>query len=57
MANAVAMKNLDNLNNYVDEINKYIKDFEDGIITDFNDLKNCIIKTMNNYIYRHSFLC
>ena len=37
MANAVAMKNLDNLNNYVDEINKYIKDFEDGIITDFKE--------------------
>lgn len=37
-------------NYYVDEINKYIKDFEDGIIKDFNELKCCIIKTMNQYI-------
>lgn len=37
-------------NYYVDQINKTIKEFEDGIISDFNCFKNCIIDTMNDYI-------
>lgn len=37
-------------NYYVDQINKTIKDFEDGIIFDFKCFKNCIIDTMNDYI-------
>lgn len=37
-------------NEFVCEINRYIKEFEDGIIKDFECFKNCIIKTMNDYI-------
>lgn len=41
---------IDLYNEFVTKINKYIKDFEDGIITDFEEFKNCIIKVMNDYI-------
>lgn len=37
-------------NEFVCEVNRYIKEFEDGIIEDFECFKNCIIKTMNDYI-------
>ena len=37
-------------NEFVREINRYIDEFEDGIIKDFECFKNCIIKTMNDYI-------
>lgn len=37
-------------NAYVKEIDNMIKDFESGIIKDFECFKNCIIKTMNDYI-------
>lgn len=37
-------------NEFVCEINRYIKEFEDGIIQDFECFKNCIIKTVNDYI-------
>lgn len=37
-------------NDFVREINRYIDEFEDGIIKDFECFKNCIIKTMNDYI-------
>lgn len=37
-------------NEFACEINRYIKEFEDGIIEDFECFKNCIIKTMNDYI-------
>lgn len=41
---------LDGYNNFVKEVNTYITEFEDGIINDFECFKNCIIKTMNDYI-------
>ena len=37
-------------NEFSSEINRYIKEFEDGIIQDFECFKNCIIKTVNDYI-------
>lgn len=37
-------------NEFACEVNRYIKEFEDGIIRDFECFKNCIIKTMNDYI-------
>ena len=37
-------------NYYVDQINKIINDFENGMIKDFNCFKDCIINTMNDYI-------
>lgn len=37
-------------NDFVKEVNTYITEFEDGIISDFECFKNCIIKTMNDYI-------
>lgn len=37
-------------NEFITKVNKYIKDFEDGIITDFEEFRNCIIKVMNDYI-------
>lgn len=37
-------------NEFTNEVNKYITEFEDGIIKDFNCFQNCIIKTMNDYI-------
>lgn len=39
-----------NYNSFVDEINRYVDEFESGIISDFDCFKNCIIKTMNEYI-------
>lgn len=41
---------IDLYNEFVTKVNKYIKDFEDGIIQDFEEFKNCIIVTMNQYI-------
>lgn len=41
---------IDLYNEFVTKVNKYIKDFEDGIITDFEEFRNCIIKVMNDYI-------
>lgn len=37
-------------NEFTNEVNKYITEFEDGIIKDFNCFQNCIIKTMTEYI-------
>lgn len=37
-------------NEFTNEVNKYITEFEYGIIKDFNCFQNCIIKTMNDYI-------
>lgn len=37
-------------NDFVCEVNRYIEEFEDGIIKDFECFKNCIIKTVNDYI-------
>lgn len=37
-------------NEFTKEVNRYITEFEDGIIKDFNCFQNCIIKTMNDYI-------
>ena len=41
---------IDLYNEFVTKVNQYITDFESGIIKDFNCFKNCIIKTMNDYI-------
>ena len=41
---------IDRYNDFVREINRYIDEFENGIIADFECFKNCIIKTMNDYI-------
>ena len=41
---------IDLYNEFVTKVNKYIKDFEDGIIKDFEEFRNCIIKVMNDYI-------
>lgn len=41
---------LNDYNAFVNETNNTIIKFQSGIITDFNEFKNCIIKTMNNYI-------
>lgn len=41
---------INSYNDFVREVNRYIDEFENGIITDFNCFKNCIIKTMNDYI-------
>ena len=41
---------IDLYNEFVTKVNKYIKDFEDGIIEDFEEFRNCIIKVMNDYI-------
>ena len=41
---------IDLYNEFVTKVNKYIKDFEDGIIADFEEFRNCIIVTMNQYI-------
>ena len=37
-------------NEFTKEVNRYITEFEDGIIEDFNCFQNCVIKTMNDYI-------
>lgn len=41
---------LKEFNDYAKQINKYITEFENGVISDFECFKNCIIKTMNDYI-------
>lgn len=41
---------LNDYNAFVNETNNTITKFQSGIITDFNEFKNCIIKTMNDYI-------
>ena len=41
---------IDRYNDFVREVNRYIDEFETGIINDFECFKNCIIKTMNDYI-------
>ena len=41
---------INSYNDFVREVNRYIDEFENGIIKDFNCFKNCIIKTMNDYI-------
>lgn len=41
---------LKEFNDYAKQINTYITEFENGIISDFECFKNCIIKTMNDYI-------
>lgn len=37
-------------NNYVKQLDSYITDFANGLIKDFDCFKNCIIKTMTDYI-------
>ena len=37
-------------NEFTNQVNQYITEFEDGIIKDFNCFQNCVIKTMNDYI-------
>lgn len=37
-------------NDFTREVNRYIDEFESGIINDFECFKNCVIKTMNDYI-------
>lgn len=41
---------IDAYNQFVKEVNTYITEFENGIIKDFESFKNCITKTMNQYI-------
>lgn len=41
---------IDAYNKFVREVNTYITEFENGVIEDFECFKNCIIKTMNDYI-------
>lgn len=41
---------IDRYNDFVREVNRYNDEFENGIIKDFECFKNCIIKTMNDYI-------
>lgn len=41
---------INSYNDFVREVNRYINEFENGIIADFECFKNCIIKTMNDYI-------
>ena len=41
---------IEDYNIYIDKINKYVQEFEDGIIKDFAEFKACITKTMNDYI-------
>ena len=37
-------------NNYAKQLDSYITDFANGLIKDFDCFKNCIIKTMTDYI-------
>ena len=37
-------------NDYVKQLDSYITDFANGLIKDFDCFKNCIIKTMTDYI-------
>lgn len=41
---------INSYNDFVRDVNRYIDEFENGIIKDFDCFKNCIIETMNNYI-------
>lgn len=41
---------LNDYNSFVNEINTTITDFQNGILGDFECFRNCIIKTMNDYI-------
>lgn len=41
---------IDLYNEFVTKVNQYITDFESGIIKDFEEFRNCIIVTMNQYI-------
>ena len=41
---------LTDYNNFVKEVNTYIEDFENGITKDFKCFRECITKTMNDYI-------
>lgn len=41
---------INSYNDFVRDVNRYIDEFENGIIKDFDCFKNCIIKTMNDYI-------
>lgn len=41
---------LNDYNSFVKEINTTITNFQNGIIKDFECFRNCIIKTMNDYI-------
>lgn len=41
---------IDRYNDFVREVNRYIDEFENGIIKDFECFKNCITKTMEDYI-------
>ena len=41
---------VDDYNSFVTEVNNTIDDFESGMIHDFECFRNCIIKTMNDYI-------
>lgn len=38
-----------NYNSYIDELNKYIFEFENGIITDFDEFKTAIENTVNDF--------
>ena len=38
-----------NYNSYIDELNKYIFEFENGIITDFDEFKTAIENTINDF--------
>lgn len=41
---------IDRYNDFVRDVNRYIEEFETGIIKDFECFKNCITKTMEDYI-------
>lgn len=41
---------IDRYNDFVRDVNRYIEEFETGIIKDFECFKNCITKTMTDYI-------
>ena len=41
---------IDSYNQFVEDVNNYINEFETGIIQDFEEFKSCIIQTMNEYI-------
>lgn len=41
---------INDYNYFVDQINKNIEDFEDGMISDFECFKNCIKKLVEDYI-------
>ena len=41
---------IENYNLFIDTINQHIEEYEQGLKDDFEDFKNCIIQTMNDYI-------